>query len=279
MKVSMLTIFPEFFPPYFSVGVIGRAVKREILIPQVVNLRDFTLDAHKTTDDAPYGGGPGMVMMVEPIFKALRALKSSEVRGRGSENFNSDLRPPTSGLRRRVILLSAQGRLFTQENARQLTAYGELVFVCGRYEGVDERVAEHLIDEELSIGDYVVSGGELPALVVIDAVIRLLPGVVGNEESTKDESFSTGLGARGSELGVTVPPSMNPHLRPPTSEQSKGILDYPHYTRPEAFVTDEGEEWRVPEVLLSGNHATIAKWRLEASLAKTRKNRPDLLSS
>jgi tRNA (guanine37-N1)-methyltransferase len=224
----VLTIFPEFFQGPFEHGVIKRARESGALEVRMHNLRDFTFDRHKTVDDRPFGGGEGMLLKAEPIF-----LAAESILGAGG----------------RVILLSAHGRLFTQQVANDLSRQSELLLICGRYEGVDERVAEHLADEELSIGNYVLSGGELAAAVVIDAVARLLPGVLGNESSTVFESFQeTGHGA--------------------------GALDCPQYTRPAEF-----RGWRVPEVLLSGNHAEIGQWRKQAALEKTRRLRPDLLQS
>ena len=234
MIFHVLTIFPEFFRGPFEYGVIARAQKAGLLGIRIHNLRDWTRDAHRTVDDRPFGGGAGMVLKPELVFEAVETIL-----------------PARDPQRHRVVLLSAQGRLFTQPDARRLARYEEIVLICGRYEGVDERVSQHLADEELSIGNYVLSGGELAAAVVVDAVGRLLPGVLGNEESSEWESFST------------------------EGEQAPlGILDCPHYTRPAEF-----RGWRVPEVLLSGNHAQIRRWRLQAALEKTRRMRPDLLAA
>jgi tRNA (guanine37-N1)-methyltransferase len=224
MKFHVLTIFPDFFAGPFQYGVVARAAEFGALELRVHNLRDWTHDLHRTVDDRPFGGGEGMVLKPEPIFDAVESIW------------------PDRNSRQKVILLSAQGRRFTQQVARELALNEELLLICGRYEGVDERVAEHLADEELSIGDYVLSGGELAAAVVVDAVARLLPGVVGNRESTVNESFD-----------------------------EHGILDCPQWTRPAEF-----RGWKAPEVLLGGNHAEIRKWRKQAALEKTARLRPDL---
>jgi tRNA (guanine37-N1)-methyltransferase len=220
VKFHVLTIFPDFFDGPFRHGVVARAS----LDIAIHDLRNWTHDAHRTVDDRPFGGGEGMLLKPAPIFDAVETIWPQ--------------RTPAQ----RVILLSAQGRRFTQAVARELLAFDELLFICGRYEGVDERVAEYLADDELSIGDYVLSGGELAAAIVLDTVARLLPGVVGNSDSTVNESFEAGL------------------------------LDCPQYTRPADF-----RGWKVPEVLLNGNHAEIKKWRNEAARAKTVRTRPDLL--
>ena len=229
MRFHVLTIFPEFFAGPFEHGVVGRARQSGAIGIRVHNLRDWTLDRHKTADDRPFGGGEGMVLKPEPVFLAV-------------ESIWPERRPE-----QRVVLLSAQGRLFDQAAARRLAGYAEVLLICGRYEGVDERVAEHLADEEISIGDYVLSGGELAAAVVIDAVARLLPGVLGNEASAVEESFS------GREDGGL-------------------LLDCPQYTRPAEF---RGR--KAPEVLLSGHHEAVRRWRRQAALEKTRRLRPDLL--
>jgi tRNA (guanine37-N1)-methyltransferase len=232
VKFHILTIFPDFFQGILSNGIVGRAIDSGILTVRVHNLRDWTLDRHKTVDDRPFGGGEGMLMKAEPIFKAVESIWPE-----GSDD-----------AQRKVVLLSAQGRRFDQGTARPLAEADELLLICGRYEGVDERVSEHLADEELSIGDFVLSGGELAAAIVMDVVARLIPGVVGNEASTVWESF--------------------------TRENAEGrpLLDCPQYTRPAVF-----RGLGVPEVLLSGNHEEIRKWREQAAAAKTQRNRPDLL--
>jgi tRNA (guanine37-N1)-methyltransferase len=235
MIFHVLTIFPEFFRGPFGHGVVARALQSGLVGIRIHNLRDWTHDFHRTVDDRPFGGGAGMVLKPEPLFDAVESIL-----------------PARDPARCRVVLLSAQGRLFSQPDARRLAGYGEVLLICGRYEGVDERVSQHLADEELSIGNYVLSGGELAAAVVIDAVARLVPGVLGNEESPEMESFS----------------------QPESEESPLGILDCPHYTRPAEF-----RGWRVPDVLLGGNHAEIRKWRRQAALEKTRRMRPDLLEA
>ncbi len=225
MKFHLLTIFPAFFDGPFQHGVVARGAQFGSLELKVHDLRKYTHDLHRTVDDRPFGGGEGMLLKPEPLFDAVEDIW------------------PERTPQRRVILLSASGRKFTQQVARELLQYEELLFICGRYEGVDERVAEHLADEELSIGDYVLSGGELAAAVIVDSVARLLPGVVGNADSTVNESFEDGL------------------------------LDCPQWTRPAEF-----RGWKVPEVLLGGNHAEIKKWRKQAAREKTARFRPDLLA-
>ena len=227
MKFHLLTIFPEFFQGPFEHGVVSRAAKSGILEIAIHDLRKWTADRHKTVDDRPFGGCEGMLMKAEPIFLAAEEILPERKPGQ------------------KIILLSAQGKLFDQAVARRLAAEQELLLICGRYEGVDERVAEHLADEELSIGDFVLSGGELAAALVVDTVARLLPGVLGNEASSVQESFST----------------------------ESGQLDCPQYTRPAEF-----RGWQVPEVLLGGNHEAVRRWRLHAAIEKTARNRPDLLS-
>ena len=229
MIFHVLTIVPEFFQGPFEHGIVRRARESGALEIRIHNLRDWTADRHKTVDDRPFGGGEGMLLKPEPIFQAVEAVFPERLPGR------------------KVVLLSAQGRLFDQEMANAFRSAEELLLICGRYEGVDERVAEHLADEEISIGNYVLSGGELAAAVVIDTVARLLPGVLGNESSAVFESFQkTGHGG--------------------------GLLDCPQYTRPADF-----RGWKVPEVLLSGNHAEIRRWRESAAREKTARLRPDLL--
>lgn len=225
MTADVITIFPELVEAGLTAGVVGRARERGIVDLQVRNLRDYTDDRHRTVDDVPYGGGPGMVMKPEPIWRAVEAI--GEERG------------PASA----VVLVTPQGRLLTQALAAELSRLERLVVICGRYEGVDERVAEGLVTHEVSIGDYVLTGGELPALVLLDAVTRLVPGVVGDSESVEVESFTDGL------------------------------LDHPHYTRPAVF---RGRA--VPDVLVSGNHAAIEKWRHAQRVARTAARRPDLMS-
>jgi tRNA (guanine37-N1)-methyltransferase len=221
MKIDVLTLFPEMFSGPLDVSIVGRARKAGLLDLRVHNLRDWTHDRHKTVDDRPFGGGAGMVMKPEPLFEAVEAL------GRAGAH---------------VVLLGPAGRPFTQAIARELAQRPRVVLICGSYEGVDERVREGLVDDELSIGDYVLTNGGLPAMVVIDAVTRLLPGALGDEQSAADESFSHGL------------------------------LEYPQYTRPAEF-----RGMKVPEVLLSGHHAEIEKWRAAQARRRTAERRPDLL--
>jgi tRNA (guanine37-N1)-methyltransferase len=223
----IVTIFPEFFEGPFAHGVVKRGRDAGLLDIRIHNLRDWTYDRHKSVDDRPFGGAEGMVLKAEPIFSAVETIWPAKQPGQ------------------KVLLLSAQGRLFDQSMANRLSQEAELLLICGRYEGVDERVAEHLADEELSIGDYVLSGGELAAAVVVDAVARLKEGVLGNRDSAIFESFS-----------------------------DAGMLDCPQYTRPEEF-----RGWKAPEVLLGGNHEQIRQWRKEAARAKTARMRPDLLES
>jgi len=230
VKFHVVTIFPEFFHGPFEHGVVARAQEDGKLEIRIHNLRDWTADRHKTVDDRPFGGGEGMLLKPEPLFAAVETIFPERARGERIEA-------------RRVILLSAQGTKFDQAAARRLGEAAELLLICGRYEGVDERVAEHLADEELTIGDYVLSGGELAAAVVIDAIARLIPGVLGNADSAVRESFGA----------------------------DAGVLDCPQYTRPAEF-----RGWRVPEVLLSGNHEQIRRWRGQAALEKTARLRPDL---
>jgi tRNA (guanine37-N1)-methyltransferase len=221
MKIDVLTLFPAMFAGPLDESIVQRARSTGALELTVRNLRDYAHDRHKTVDDRPFGGGPGMLLKPEPVFEAIEALRRE-----GS----------------RVILLSPSGRKFGQAIAQELARQQHLVLVCGSYEGFDERIREHAADDELSIGDYVLTNGALPAMVVIDAVTRLLPGVLGDDGSSLEESFSGGL------------------------------LEYPHYTRPAEF-----RGWKVPEVLLSGDHAEIARWRAEQARARTKERRPDLL--
>jgi tRNA (guanine37-N1)-methyltransferase len=222
MKIDVLTLFPGMFAGPLDESIIQRAREAGILELQIHNLRDYAHDRHKTVDDRPFGGGPGMLLKPEPVFEAVEQLAADETR---------------------VVLLEPAGRRFDQRIARELADYGHVLLVCGSYEGFDERIREHLADDELSIGDYVLTNGALPAMVIIDAVTRLLPGVLGDDESAQEESFS------------------------------RGLIEYPQYTRPAEF-----RGWKVPEILLSGHHAQIAKWRLEQATSRTRQRRPDLLN-
>jgi len=249
MRFDIITIFPEFFGGIFGHGVVKRAIANGLVEIGLRDLRDFTHDRHRTVDDRPFGGGEGMVLKPEPLMEAVESLgvapKQERVLARES-----------------VILLSAQGAKFTQAVARELSTRDRVVLICGRYEGVDERVNELACDRELSIGDYVLSGGELGAAVIVDATMRLLPGVLGNEDSAAYESF----GRPDAEFaGEQEGPPRSTH-------GAGGILDYPHYTRPAEFCG-----LAVPEVLAGGNHDQIRRWRRERALEKTLKNRPDLL--
>ena len=226
MKYGVITIFPEIFHAYLNEGILKRAIQKELIEVHIHNLRTYTKDKHRIVDDYPYGGGSGMVMKPEPFYDAVETLY-----------------PDTS--KRRVIMLNPASKQFTHDMALELSRENkELVFLCGRYEAVDERVRIGLVDDEISIGDYILTGGELPALVIIDAVTRLIPGVLGNDESAEAESFS------------------------------RGILDYPHYTRPSLF-----RDMAVPDILLSGNHKDIMRWRRKEALRRTLERRPDLIET
>ncbi len=221
MKIQILTIFPDVCRSVFNESILKRACEKNLATLEAVDLRRWTSDRHRTVDDAPYGGGPGMVMKIEPIDQALSEIRSSDSK---------------------VILMSPQGRPFSDQIARELALETDLIFLCGHYEGIDQRVADHLVDDEISIGDYVLTSGVLPALVITDAVVRLIPGVLGDDQSAEQDSFA------------------------------EGILDHPHFTRPSEY-----KGWKVPDVLLSGNHKAIAEWRKETALATTIKRRPDLI--
>ncbi|MBA3915659.1 MAG: tRNA (guanosine(37)-N1)-methyltransferase TrmD [Acidobacteriales bacterium] len=248
MKIDLITIFPEFFRGPLDFGIIRRSQEAGLVEVGVHDLRGFAHDRHRTVDDRPFGGGEGMVLKPDPIFACVESLglPSWEERRLG-------------GSRETLILLSAQGKRFDQAVAAELSELDRLVFICGRYEGVDERVGEFLADRELSIGDYVLSGGEIAAAVMVDAVIRLIPGAVGNHASTQQESF-------------TVRPELDMGDAPSSTCGSGGLLDYPHYTRPAEF-----RGMGIPEVLVSGNHEEIRRWRRRTALEKTLRNRPDLL--
>ena len=255
MRFDVITIFPEFFSGPLEHGIVRRAREAGIVDVRVQDLRAFTKDRHRTVDDRPFGGGEGMVLKPEPLFEAVESLLGHGVGDAANR------RAPDPGTA--IVLLSAAGKLFNQEIARRFAQLQRIIFVCGRYEGVDERVAQHLATPEISIGDFVLSGGELAAMLVMDAVTRLLPGALGNEASSQNESFRANLSSSSS--------SSRPADR---SLAPNGLLlDFPHYTRPAEY-----RGWRVPEVLIGGNHAEVAKWRREAALEKTRRNRPDLLS-
>ena len=227
MRIDILTLFPPLFEAPFSFGIFKRAIDNGLVQINLVNIRDYTHDKHHTADDSPYGGGAGMVMKPQPIFEAVEAIKEK------LEDEGKDLP---------VIMLTPQGRLLSHKVAQELAQHPHLVLICGHYEGIDERVVEHLATDAISIGDYVLTGGELPAMVVADAVLRLVPGVLGSEESPLDDSHATGL------------------------------LEYPQYTRPPEY-----RGYQVPDILLSGNHAQIAKWRREQIIKRTLEKRPELL--
>ena len=258
MRFEIVTIFPGFFSGFLENGILRRAIAEGLVEVAVHDLRGFTHDRHRTVDDRPFGGGEGMVLTPQPIAEAMASLGIEPKDARESSNpEGSDQRSRT-----RVILLSAQGRPFTQALARELASVDRLVLVCGRYEGVDERINELYCDMELSIGDYVLSGGELAAAVVIDAAMRLIPGVLGNEASGEFESFGVADAEIASDAeGV-----------PRSQHGAGGLLDYPHYTRPAEF-----QGLAVPETLLNGDHLAIRRWRREQQLRKTLANRPDLL--
>lgn len=230
MHIDIFTLFPEMFPPYLNASILQRAQENQLLSVQLYNIRDYAAGKHRITDEPPYGGGGGMILKPDPIFKAVEAVVAD--REGSTEHI-----PP-------IILLTPQGRLFNQQVAQELAQHERILLICGRYEGVDERVRQHLVTDELSIGDYVLTGGELAALVVVDAVARLIPGVLGAEGAAEEDSHATGL------------------------------LEGPHYTRPETF-----RDWSVPEVLRSGHAANIRRWRREESLRRTWLRRPDLLET
>jgi len=247
MKIDIVTIFPDFFRGPLDYGIVRRAREAGLVAIEVHDLRSFAHDKHRTVDDRPFGGGEGMVLRPEPIFECVESLafapREERIAGRAKEA---------------VVLLSAQGRRFHQGVAQELAQIQRMALICGRYEGVDERVADHLADRELSIGDYVLSGGELGAAVIVDAVARLIPGALGNEASARQESFTASVSRAGE--------------GPSSTCASGGLLDYPHYTRPAQF-----RGMAVPEALVSGNHEEIRRWRRRRALKKTLRNRPDLL--
>ena len=262
MRFDIITIFPEFFRGPLDYGIVRRAREAGLIDVAVHDLRAFTHDRHNTVDDRPFGGGEGMVMKPEPIFEAVESIAPDAATSASAQSrLSGDA----------IILLSASGRLFRQEMARQWASAARLVLICGRYEGVDERVAEHLATGEISIGDFVLSGGELAAALILDAVTRLLPGALGNEASAIRESFSEP--EPGGDANSTAPaPVILPEASPPTIATAPGLLDCPHYTRPAEF-----RGWQVPDVLVGGNHEEIRVWRRKMGLRKTLRNRPDLL--
>jgi tRNA (guanine37-N1)-methyltransferase len=260
MRFDLITIFPEFFAGPLDHGILRRARETGLVEVRVQDLRVFTKDRHRSVDDRPFGGGEGMVLKPEPLFEAAEAILGHNL---GSAEQPAVLAPKTA-----IVLMSAAGKLFRQETARRYAQLDRLVFLCGRYEGVDERVADHLAMEEISVGDYVLSGGELPAMLIIDAVTRLIPGALGNEASSKNESFSDVRHFEGPGDGGVSPALSGDGSR----IEARALLDFPHYTRPADF-----RGWKVPEVLIGGNHAEVANWRRAAALEKTQRNRPDLL--
>jgi tRNA (guanine37-N1)-methyltransferase len=258
MRLDIVTIFPDFFAGPLDYGIVRRARESGLIATHIHDLRDFAHDRHRTVDDRPFGGGEGMVMKLEPLSAAVQSLVGSQTADETA-----------------IVLLSAAGKLFRQQEARRLAKLERIVLLCGRYEGVDERVAEHLATDEISIGDFVLSGGELPAAMIIEALTRLIPGALGNENSAVNESFSAPVGGterarRAVSLEGSALDSQLSHHESLTS--GRGILDCPHYTRPPSF-----RGWDVPEVLLGGNHDEIRRWRREKALEKTLRNRPDLL--
>src|ERR1700675_1774019 len=272
MRFDLITIFPEFFAGPLEHGIVRKAREAGLIEIHVQDLRVFTKDRHRTVDDRPFGGGEGMVLKPEPLFEAVEHLLGAPV---GDAIDKRELPVGTA-----IVLLSASGKRFDQAAARRFAKLERIILICGRYEGVDERVAEHLATEEISIGDFVLSGGELPAMIVVDAVTRLIPGALGNEASSQNESFSvikqesTASGERAGQAPPLQPEAINARGRtePESAVTNHVLLDFPHYTRPAEY-----RGWGVPEVLISGNHAEVAKWRRAAALEKTRRNRPDLL--
>ena len=256
MRFDLITIFPDFFRGPLDYGIIRRAREAKLIDIALHDLRDFTHDRHRTVDDRPFGGGEGMVLKPEPIFEAVESLLGSA----------DEVQEASGAGKTAIVLLSASGKLFRQRVARQFSKLDRIILICGRYEGVDERVAEHLATDEVSIGDFVLSGGELAAALVLDAVTRLIPGALGNEDSTENESFS--VLPPGSQMDIQAEPKNAGSFTAPV----RGILDYPHYTRPQNL-----RGWEVPEVLVSGNHEQVRRWRERMAMEKTRRNRPDLL--
>ena len=240
MQFEVFTLLPEVFPSYLETSIIKRARERGLITVRVHNIRDYTHDKHHTTDDTPYGGGGGMVMKPDPVFEAVESVLGLNTDQTPPEPFDQTQGRPDSNIP--IILLTPQGRVFNQSIAQELSQHSHIILICGRYEGIDERIREHLVTDEISIGDYVLTGGELPALILIDAISRLLPDVLGDPTGAQDDSHAMGL------------------------------LEYPHYTRPPEF-----RGWKTPDVLLSGAHAKIDKWRREQALLRTFNKRPDML--
>jgi tRNA (guanine37-N1)-methyltransferase len=278
MRFDLVTIFPEFFTGPLDYGIVRRARETALVSVNVQDLREFTTDRHRSVDDRPFGGGEGMVLKPDQLFKAVESLLGHGV---GDADRKISVDPKTA-----IVLTSAAGKLFNQETARRFAKLERIIFICGRYEGVDERVAEHLATEEISIGDFVLSGGELPAILVVDAVTRLLPGALGNEASSQNESFSVKQDPLSTATAPTVAQRSLGSARDQASPLSAdvvgrqldgahaAILDFPQYTRPAEY-----RGWKVPEVLIGGHHAEVAKWRRAAAIEKTRRNRPELLNN
>lgn len=229
MKIDILTLFPKMFKGPFDESIVKRAINKKLVKIEIHNLRKWTKDKRKTVDDRPYSGGPGMILMVDPVYQALKELKTKS--------------------KTKTILLTPQGKVFNQKMAQNLSQLDHLILICGHYEGVDERIRKYLVDSEISIGDYVLTGGEIPAMAVVDSLVRLIPGVLEKKEALKAESFSS-------------------------SKASSPVLEYPQYTRPANF-----KDWKVPQVLLSGDHKKIEEWRKEKAVLRTKKRRPDLLKT
>ena len=265
MKIDILTIFPEFFRGPLDFGIIRRARLAGLVEVSIHDLRDFTRDKHRSVDDRPFGGGEGMVLKPEPIFECVESLA-----GIAARDERLSARGTPGAAKQSVILLSAQGQRLNQALVSELAVLERMVLICGRYEGVDERVGEHLADREVSVGDYVLSGGELGAAVIVDTVTRLIPGALGNEASSRQESFTAT--AQISDEGSAGEGACAAKDAPSSTCGSGGLLDYPHYTRPAEF-----RGIPVPEVLVNGNHDEIRRWRRKSALEKTLRNRPDLI--
>ena len=243
MQFDVFTILPEVFPTYLDTSILKKARARGLIDVRIHNIRDYTHDRHHTTDDTPYGGGGGMVMKPEPIFEAVESVLGSRYVPQSSHGTTRPSSQQTQPKPVPVILLTPQGRVFTQRLAEELSQHEHIALLCGRYEGIDERIREHLVTDEISVGDYVLTGGELPAMILIDAVSRLIPGVLGDPTGAEDDSHAMGL------------------------------LEYPHYTKPPEF-----RGWKVPDILLSGDHGKIEKWRREQALTRTFHKRPDMIA-
>jgi tRNA (guanine37-N1)-methyltransferase len=253
LRFDVLTLFPDFFDGPLRYGILQRAIANGLCDVQLHDLRNWTEDKHRTVDDRPFGGGEGMVLKAEPLFRAVESLGVAPMESRDTA-------------RESVVLLSAQGRLFNQSMAREMAQSQRIVLLCGRYEGVDERVAQHLADREISVGDFVLSGGEIAAALLVDAVARLLPGALGNSASSQHESFG--------QSEAEVQPAQSLSAVPRAVHGAGGLLDYPHYTRPANF-----RGLQMPDVLAGGDHAAVRLWRREKQLEKTWRNRPDLLAT